>query len=631
MLLPHEDYDTLTLFEYSELPQGDEGVKDFWYQAVRFYFEGAIEPAFSRLGELERNIGDSRVAPLADYALYQFLRFLVLGRLEQKAEADRALAAGMECGGVPGECSNDLAVVLARAGRIDLAGDFLDSQSAASPEDLVMKVNLLALSVAGEDGARVTRLISEARGWASVIVGKAVESGALGVDVRSPAFSVLKTFLTAALRWLRDAEWRDDAPSPQAMPLAQAVFDLINGFDRLPALTRDAYFQFMFRVALVDAEAVRRCLAFGIGTNARSSPAVSVFAACLDYSLCVPGAEEALSRLRGEDGGVLHLLGLALSHGEKEDLDLEYACLNRVLERIDPEPNVLFHAANNRFRAGDLDAAGEFARTALSLCDEGTLENYYGPARESAGQLEEAIAKGATERPRDIDPYANSEWVEGFWDRYHFEFSHFTPRQEFSVFLNRLYTDSVEDLIREHPEIRSVINFGSFCGYFELELALRHNCVTVFGYDRDRDAVDMSKRHFSADNLRFRSGDWQGVLAEATDIGPTVVAHVRTCSMLYPAGVGELYGRCREAGVAYLVGVEHTGYSYQMEAFPDPFDEARPSVVPFGVTVDHPYPRFVKEAGYRMVRHDLHVYPIIVPLRELQHQVVPMRFVAERR
>ena len=100
--------------------------------------------------------------------------------------------------------------------------------------------------------------------------------------------------------------------------------------------------------------------------------------------------------------------------------------------------------------------------------------------------------------------------------------------------------------------------------------------------------------------------------------------------MLYPAGVRKLFEQCREGGVAYILGIENTGYSFQLKGFPDFNNPDRPAVVPLGVMVDHNYPSLLTDAGYEIVSLDRLVYPIIAPLRVNQEMFVPMCYVARR-
>jgi hypothetical protein len=245
--------------------------------------------------------------------------------------------------------------------------------------------------------------------------------------------------------------------------------------------------------------------------------------------------------------------------------------------------------------------------------------------------LEQGIAEGLEERPLEVDPYADKDWVGEYWDYYHFEFKNFTSRQCHSVFLNRLYMDSVADILRESTDIRCLINFGSFCGYFDHQVALRFPDLKVIGFDRDTDAIKRNREQFVAHNLEFRSDDLDDVLGQACDLGAVAVAHIRTCTLLYPAGVRALYGACQRAGVAVILGIESTGYSWQIDRFPDPNDAERPPVVMFGVMVDHNYRQLLGETGYRMRQQDFFLYPLLSVVRSLQEQLIPMCFVAERR
>ena len=123
--------------------------------------------------------------------------------------------------------------------------------------------------------------------------------------------------------------------------------------------------------------------------------------------------------------------------------------------------------------------------------------------------LEQGIAEGLEERPLEVDPYADEDWVGGYWDYYHFEFKNFTSRQCHSVFLNRLYMDSVADILREPTDIRCLINFGSFSLVFDREHTYSCHCERSSAKQSPSYAKDGFLRQKTprndTENYRFRS------------------------------------------------------------------------------------------------------------------------------
>ena len=368
----------------------------------------------------------------------------------------------------------------------------------------------------------------------------------------------------------------------------------------------------------------------GAGKFGAASVSMALLKAALDFNRCEAGSEDSLGALAAEDGdGYLAVLGLALAYADRGELDREFECLERLIKLHPSYFRFPFHAANNRFRAGDHTLATEFAHSAITTYSKRGFSEYYEAARYNAGIMAQGIAAGLKERPEEVDNYASEDWVEDYWNIYHFEFRRFTYRENHSVFLNRLYVDSVEDLLGERPELRHVVNLGSFCGYFDHVLAESHPELSVIGFDRDEAVIDLNRHHFAAPNLDYQSEDLDTVLKEAVAAGATVLTHVRTCTLMFPAGIAALYEQCREAGVKFIIGIESTGYSWQIDGFPDPSDLDRPPVVPLGIMIDHDYPRLLRDAGYLMTKRTPFMYPIIHQERLGQEQFVPTRFVAE--
>lgn len=622
-------YEEIEFFQHENFSGLDGQVEKFLQETVRLFFAGSVERAVQRMNELASNSADQRVAPLLHSPAIHYFRYLMLERLGIDEEAKRAHGNCVANNGSADRSINDLAIILCHGADADLARQVLESAVADFPEDLVIRTNAFALAVVGGDGKRA----EEHASWLGPRAGRIVEGLAASeddtIDVRTPFFRLLKVYLKAALRWLDEPPPAKRGRAKPAATVARGMVDLIVGFDAMGPLKRDAYFRFLLETVSLYAPTLRRCFDDEAGREAAGqSRAAAVFSACLDFTVHAPDAMEKLAEAARQDLGILPLLGQAMVHAEQGELDREQACIEAASERIVAEPNILLHAANNRFRAGDLDQANQLAHRALAMCGDDVLSHYYGAARTNASLLEQGIAEGLKERPPEVDPYADEAWVGDFWDYYHFEFKNFTSRQCHSVFLNRLYMDSVADILRESTDIRCLVNIGSFCGYFDHQLALRFPDLEVIGFDRDTDAIERNREHFVAPNLEFRSDDIDDVLGQARGLGAVAVAHIRTCTLLYPAGVGALYDACRRAGVAVILGIESTGYSWQIDRFPDLNDAERPPVVMFGVMVDHNYRQLLREAGYRMRRQDLFSYPLLSVVRSLQEQLVPTRFVA---
>ena len=614
-------YEFQDIFKAGEKPLGD---------IARVYFEGSPTDAGNQLDSLAGTVPASVVDSLLASPTFLFLRFLVLGDLGLQEKAGEAAKECVTRGGDPQRCMSDLAVFLAENERPDLAQQMLEEQVGEQPDNLAAQTNLFAVAIANDDAAATARAIATLAARKSVITRVILESRKSGFHMGLGSYEFLAVYLSAALRWLRRVDWDDGQIPEPGRSMVYFGFELIMALDSLPAFQRDNCLMHILQMTLVDSDVMQKWMHWGAGKFGAASASMALLKAGLDFNRCEAGSEDALAALAARDGdGFFALLGLALAYTDQGELDREYECLERLMKRHPDYYRFPFHAASNRFRAGDQRLANELAHAAISTYGKERLAGYYDVARYNAEIMDQGIAAGLKERPSETDTYASEDWVEDYWNTYHFEFRRFTHRENHSVFLNRLYVNSVEDLQGEHPDLRRVVNLGSFCGYFDHMLAESHPELSVVGFDRDEAVIELNRRHFTAPNLDFQSADLDSVLKEAVAAGATVVTHVRTCTLMFPAGVAAFYEQCREAGVKYIVGIESTGYSWHIDGFPDPDDFDRPPVVPLGIMVDHNYPRLLHDAGYRVSRRDSFMYPVIHPERLAQEQFVPVRYVAE--
>ena len=593
---------------------------------ARVYFDGSPTDAKDEIDDLANTVPVPVFESLIASPTFHFLRSLVLGSLGLQEKAGEAIEQCATRGGDPQRCTSDLAVFLAENDRMVLAQQMLEEQVREQPDNLAAQTNLFAVAIANDDATATALAIAALAARKGVITRVILESRGKGL----PSHNFLAVYLSAALRWLRRVDWEGGEIPEPGRSMVYLGFELIVVLDLLPAFQRDYCLMKILQFTLVDSDVMQKWMHWGAGKFGAASASMALLKAGLDFNRCEAGSEDALAVLAAEDGdGFFALLGLALAYTDRSELDREYECLERLMKRHPDYYRFPFHAASNRFRAGDQRLANELARAAISTYGEEGLAGYYDVAHYNAEIMDQGIAAGLKERTKEVDVYASADWVEDYWNIYHFEFRRFTHRENHSVFLNRLYVNSVEDLQGEHPDLRRVVNLGSFCGYFDHMLAESHPELSVVGFDRDEAVIELNRRHFTAPNLDFQSADLDSVLKEAVAAGATVVTHVRTCTLMFPAGVAAFYEQCREAGVKYIVGIESTGYSWQIDGFPDPDDFDRPPVVPLGIMVDHNYPRLLRDAGYRLFKRDLFMYPVIHEERVAQEQFVPVRYVAE--
>lgn len=332
---------------------------------------------------------------------------------------------------------------------------------------------------------------------------------------------------------------------------------------------------------------------------------------------CLEGVADPdrLVELDRAASGILCLQLLACWHEENGSPQREIDCLTTLCNRYPQLFSARSRLASALYRSNRYEEAETEVGKLIEL-DPGHFESTKATADINQKLLEEGIAKGLLERPAEVDHYQDPGWARKAWDGYHFSFQRFTKHQEIGVAINAFWVESLSAFLLENPQVKAVLNFGSFNGYFDKALADRFPDCTFIGYDRYSEGIDLSRQAYQAPNLEFVSDqDIDGVLQKAKHHGPVVLCHIRTCTTLYPAGVSDLYERCAKAGIDYILGVEGAGFSYQAKSFIPQDDPDRAPIVPIGVMVDHNYPSLVSGAGYGMEQQSVRPYPSPLSLR----------------
>ena len=530
----------IELFQFFHAYHGESARSDYFAKLVRAHFEGESRPVLDHLLESERTattqVPNIRQSPVFPY----FMKFLN----KQLNLEDDAAAWGNQVVRLNGDdfrCANDIATYLSISGRNDLARKRFDGLIEEGSDHPGPRLNQLALALNEGDEAGQARCITGFTNIVRDFLGHFDVRQELD-EVASILFlDLFQICLATGIGWLRGGGCDDPE---QASEVEAAIVSLFASLDAHPGAARD---KILYRVlasfAFDSAPALRNCLS-GRGEGKGT---LGLMSACLNFTLCKPGAEDALARAAETDEGIFALLGLAFVHAEAGDLEAEYSCLLAMIERAPDLSRTYFHVAGNRFRADDLKAANDWARKGMELSHQSMFEMAQ-TAEENVAYLERAIAEDLPERSSDIDPWQDDSYTTEWWEKYKYQFENYTKRQDFSAYLNHLYVSKIGELLAHDDGIKCVINFGSYCGHFDHVLAGLYGDKTIIGFDRDERSIEMNRRHYSAPNLEFRSGSLEDLLDDTQLIGPSVITHIRTCTMLYPAGVRGFFEQCREGG-----------------------------------------------------------------------------------
>lgn len=410
----------------------------------------------------------------------------------------------------------------------------------------------------------------------------------------------------------------------------EALAIILDAVDRQPAKNRDMGLEFL----VVECLPVSRALHEVLNARPLKSKSASVLDALSRYCISGDADLDALLAMDQDAGGYLALTIHACGSEEKGDVSAEIRSYETIMDRFPDRHFTAARLAAAYYRNGDLGKANEEITGLMP-----TQKPYFDMMKTVADQNQElllrAIENGEPERKPDEDNYQDDTWARRAWNGYDYSFNNFSRHQEIGVAINAFWVDALTDLLNAEPTVRSAINFGSFNGYFDKQLADRFQDVAFVGYDRYADGINLSREKYRAPNLSFLSeAGIDTVIGEARQSGgpgsAVVLSHIRTCTTLYPDGVADLYRRCAENEVDFILGVEGAGFSFHLQEFVPQDDPTRAPVVPLGIMVDHNYPALLDAAGYAIADRQIRPYPTPVELRYATGLLNVVVFLAKR-
>ena len=403
----------IELFQYFHAYHGESARSAYFAKLVRAHFEGMSRPVLEHLLELEE-AASTPVPNIRQSPVFPYFMSLLAKQLDREGDAATWGNEVVRLNGDQTRCANDIATFLCISGRNDLAREQFEGLVTEVSDRPGPRLNLLALALNEGNGARQARCISGFSGT----VRKILRSFNARLELDDVGFilfrDLLQMSMATGLGWLRGGGFDKDL----AKEVEEAIVSLVAGLDAHPVKARNKIlFHVLGNFSLDSASAFRRCLS-GKGEE---SGTVALVSACLDYTLCVSGAEDTLAHAAETDEGIFALLGLAFVHAEAGDLEAEFRCVLGIIERAPEAPRTYFHAASNRFRADDLGAADAWARKGMELSGEG-MSQMAEEEEYNVALLEKAIAEDLPERSSDADPWQDDSYTTEWWEKYKYQF-----------------------------------------------------------------------------------------------------------------------------------------------------------------------------------------------------------------
>lgn len=559
--------------------------------------------------------------------VFAFLSHVTEAAVGNTEGARSALSRLSERDGTPETALCDIVAILAEDDRPEAAVRFAEAVGGGRPSDPAAAVNLFMARVESGGGQK----------QAADAVGTAL--AALTPEAQPPRSRIQALVgLAGALAHIV-AHWRENRVRfGGRLTLLDDFLRALTVGDAMISVHRDVLIDMMLTQANPWLGALLPALERHPASREDTSNTLATFLAVARFLRYQPVSDDALKHAADRLGGYLLPLCYCIHLAEQGREEEERVYLTPLMRKQE------FRWISNRLPAGimvttyfatllhRLDARADANRIAAEVRADldGLFQDHATGLEENRAALDTAVADGAHSRPDDFDPYLLTDWAEGHWRRYRFEFENMTARQNVSTSINALYETLARRFLTETPDAAALFNFGAFCGHFDFAMAKDFPDRRFFGFDRCAPAIALSAAAYTGANIAFHHDAFERRLEQAVAAGPTMLAHVRTCSMLYPAGVQALYDTCAGAGVRWILGVEGAGYSFAEMRFTDPWDAARPPVTPMGIMVDHPYPAYLERAGYRIRDRGVAPYPIPIRTRALQNLYAKNWFVAER-
>lgn len=232
-----------------------------------------------------------------------------------------------------------------------------------------------------------------------------------------------------------------------------------------------------------------------------------------------------------------------------------------------------------------------------------------------AAQLAEALTEGTldggeADRLGAAATYTREDRWRSFWDDHRESCGPENRMRTVAGYTNALMFGEAEALLDQETGLTKLVNYGTLCGLLEDGLAARRPDLTVAGYDVCPNATALNRQTYARPNLHF-SDDFDGLLgALESEDGDSLLVHCRTFDVMLPGAVRAAYRACRERGVRYILSAEYFSVCWDSLDWPRFTPDGPPTVQWDGVVMVHDLPRYVEEAGYRVMRDSFHPLPL---------------------
>ena len=227
-------------------------------------------------------------------------------------------------------------------------------------------------------------------------------------------------------------------------------------------------------------------------------------------------------------------------------------------------------------------------------------------------ELRNALEHKLLERPKTdeskVGDYYNEESAGAYWNILYYSFNFLNRYQHGWGNLAYMIEHVMERMIKDHSEIKNVIDFGTFCASPLYKLSVKFPNIKFFGLDREKSTKSLNDAAYQDHNLEFIAGDILDVLPKLPIRDNSLLFHSRTATLIYPEQLKLIYKACAQNGIKYIATYENIALSRTEMQYFD-FDNMPKEAVPYGsVMIIHNYKKYLEEAGYEILEEMRHSY-----------------------
>lgn len=324
------------------------------------------------------------------------------------------------------------------------------------------------------------------------------------------------------------------------------------------------------------------------------------------------------TKLEPSDTGYMYMARCTMHFGQPNEV------IDLLLKGLQLYPNsdiIVLSLASAYYRSGQTSAANE-SLLKLSKESADALQHKAANIDILDKEIKDALANKTIVRPVEklgLQLYTEDS-VKDYWETLFF---HFTCREQFQhgwSDLCYITVSKIENYLHTNTDIKTVLNFGVFCGVPDYKLAVKHPAISFVGVDREVVTKNLNERAFKEDNLSFHALDMIDIIYEdrtevknflkdlVTRQGEVMIFHARTATLIYPEAIRKFYKACATLGVKYIALYENMCLSRTHLKYFD-FENLPADTIPyFSIMQIHNYRKYLEEAGYEITEKEIWGY-----------------------